>query len=309
MNKYTAGIITISDKGSKGERKDESGPLLAELLKEYGWDITYTSIIPDEEDIIKEELIKLSDEGCTLILTTGGTGFSPRDITPEATSQIIERMAPGISEAMRAESFKITNRGCLSRGISGIRKRSLIVNLPGSPKAAKENILAVIEPIKHGIDMLLGEGSADCAKSDAEIISVCISEKKGTMKHEVESIEVKIDHGIIGDAHAGNWHRQISLLGIESVDKIRANIDRDLPAGAFAENILTKGITLYKLKIGTKLKVGSSILEVTQIGKECHHDCEIRRLAGDCVMPREGIFTKVIEEGTIKKGDKIKIYE
>jgi MOSC domain-containing protein YiiM len=117
---------------------------------------------------------------------------------------------------------------------------------------------------------------------------------------------VKINHGIEGDAHAGDWHRQVSLLGEESVDKLRAHFP-NLPAGAFAENILTKGITLYELPVGTRLRVGGALLEVTQIGKECHHGCEIRRVTGDCVMPREGIFTVVLEEGSIRAGDTVEV--
>jgi MOSC domain-containing protein YiiM len=140
----------------------------------------------------------------------------------------------------------------------------------------------------------------------AEVVAVCISTQKGTPKAEVPEIEVKIDHGIVGDAHAGNWHRQISLLGDESVDVMREKLP-DLPHGAFAENILTRGICLYKLPIGTKLRVGPALLEVTQIGKECHKGCAIRQITGDCVMPREGIFTKVLEEGTIRAGDAVEI--
>ena len=140
----------------------------------------------------------------------------------------------------------------------------------------------------------------------AKVIAVCISEKKGTMKHPVEKIDVRIDHGIIGDAHAGNWHRQISLLADESVEKMREKFP-DIPVGAFAENILTSGIVLFELPVGTKLQVGETLLEVTQIGKECHEDCAIRRQVGDCVMPREGIFTKVLKEGTIQAGDEIVI--
>ncbi len=117
---------------------------------------------------------------------------------------------------------------------------------------------------------------------------------------------MKINHGIEGDAHAGDWHRQVSLLGEESVDKLRAHFP-NLPAGAFAENILTKGITLYELPVGTRLRVGGALLEVTQIGKECHHGCEIRRVTGDCVMPREGIFTVVLEEGSIRAGDTVEV--
>ena len=162
---YTAAVITISDKGYRGERVDTSGPNLVQILQEKGFDVTYTSIIPDEREMIKEELVKCADElGIALVLTTGGTGFSPRDITPEATMAVVERPTPGIPEAMRAASMKITPKGCLSRSAAGIRKRSLIINLPGSKKASQENILAVIDPVIHGLEMLYSEGSADCAK-------------------------------------------------------------------------------------------------------------------------------------------------
>ena len=161
---YTAAVITISDKGYRGEREDTSGPNLCRIVKEYGYELVYTNIIPDDMEMIKAELIKCSDEmKINLILTTGGTGFSPRDITPEATMAVVERPTPGIPEAMRAESMKITPNGCLSRSAAGIRKQSLIINLPGSKKASEENILAVIGAVDHGLEMLLGEGSADCA--------------------------------------------------------------------------------------------------------------------------------------------------
>ena len=162
---YTAAVITVSDKGYRGERVDTSGPNLVEILKGKGFDVSYTSILPDESEAIKAELIKCADElKIALILTTGGTGFSPRDITPEATMAVIERPTPGIPEAMRAESMRITPKGCLSRSVAGIRGRSLIINLPGSKKASQENILAVIDPVAHGLGMLYSEGSADCAK-------------------------------------------------------------------------------------------------------------------------------------------------
>lgn len=161
--KYTAAVITVSDKGFRGQREDTSGPALCALLKEADWAVIYTAIVPDEAEAIQKELIKCADElGAALVLTTGGTGFSPRDITPEATLAVVERQTPGIPEAMRAESMRITPKGCLSRQAAGIRKRTLIVNLPGSEKAARENIAAVLGPIRHGVDMLLGEGSADC---------------------------------------------------------------------------------------------------------------------------------------------------
>ena len=163
---YTAAVITVSDKGYRGQREDTSGPNLVKILTEKGFSVTYTSIVPDEPDMIKEQLVKCADElKIALVLTTGGTGFSPRDITPEATLEVVERRTPGIPEAMRAESMKITPKGCLSRSAAGIRGRSLIINLPGSKKASAENILAVIDPVAHGLDMLYSEGSADCAKS------------------------------------------------------------------------------------------------------------------------------------------------
>ena len=140
----------------------------------------------------------------------------------------------------------------------------------------------------------------------ASVVAVCISERKGTQKHAVPEIQLKIDHGIVGDAHAGNWHRQVSLLAQESVEKMKA-VFPDIPVGAFAENILTEGLTLYILPVGTRLRVGDVLLEVTQIGKECHAHCAIRQQVGDCVMPREGIFTIVLEEGTIRPGDAITV--
>lgn len=139
---------------------------------------------------------------------------------------------------------------------------------------------------------------------EGKVIAVCISEKKGTMKYPVDSITLLYEHGIVGDAHAGNWHRQVSLLADESVEKMRSKFP-DIPIGAFAENILTQGIEVCKLPIGTKLQIGEVTLQVTQIGKECHADCAIRKQVGDCVMPREGIFAIVLNCGTIYPGDRI----
>ena len=162
---YNAAVITISDKGYLGQREDTSGPNLVRILTEKGFEVTYTAIIPDDREMIQAELLKCADElGIALVLTTGGTGFSPRDITPEAAMEVIERPTPGIPEAMRAESMRITPKGCLSRSVAGIRGRTLIITLPGSKKASAENILAVIDPVAHGLDMLYSEGSADCAK-------------------------------------------------------------------------------------------------------------------------------------------------
>lgn len=141
----------------------------------------------------------------------------------------------------------------------------------------------------------------------AKVKDVCISEKKGEQKHPVDEVMLKVDHGIVGDAHAGNWHRQVSLLAAESVAKVQKALNFELKSGDFAENILTEGIELFTLPIGTKLQIGEAVGEVTQIGKECHQGCAIRELAGDCVMPREGIFVKVLKEGKVKAGDEIKV--
>ena len=139
-----------------------------------------------------------------------------------------------------------------------------------------------------------------------EIIAVCISEKKGVQKHPVESLELRVGLGIVGDAHAGNWHRQVSLLAEESVDEMRG-LGFDLPPGAFAENLLTRGLSLKTLPVGTVLRAGTALLAVTQIGKECHSDCAIKQTAGRCVMPTDGIFAVVLKDGTVKPGDKIEI--
>ena len=161
---YTAAVITVSDKGSRGERADTSGPAVAEALENAGFAVAWRSIIPDEQALIQETLIRCADEmGLNLVVTTGGTGFSPRDVTPEATLAVVERETRGIPEAMRAESLRITPRGCLSRAAAGIRGRTLIVNLPGSKKAALENLHAVLDALAHGMDMLASAGSADCA--------------------------------------------------------------------------------------------------------------------------------------------------
>lgn len=140
----------------------------------------------------------------------------------------------------------------------------------------------------------------------AKVLSVNISEKKGTRKHEVPAIQLKLHHGIVGDAHAGDWHRQISLLANESVDKMRSLGLNGLTSGSFAENIVTEGINLKDLPVGTHLRIGETLVEVTQIGKDCHNDgCAIQRATGKCVMPTEGIFAVVLEEGIVRAGDPI----
>ena len=143
----------------------------------------------------------------------------------------------------------------------------------------------------------------------ASVVSVNISQRKGEQKHPVPEIQLKSHHGIVGDAHAGDWHRQISLLAEESVDTMRRNCPIPLDAGVFAENINTVGIDLKHLPVGTHLRIGETEVEVTQIGKECHNDCAIRKAVGNCVMPTEGIFVVVVTEGTVRAGDPIEILE
>jgi MOSC domain-containing protein YiiM len=138
----------------------------------------------------------------------------------------------------------------------------------------------------------------------AQVVAVCVSEHKGERKKPVASVELLENHGIVGDAHAGDWHRQVSLLAQESIDKMRA-LGLDVNAGDFAENITTSGIELVTLPVGSRLQVGKTLLEVTQIGKECHTRCAIYDQAGDCVMPKEGIFARVLSGGTIRPGDSV----
>lgn len=154
---YTASVITVSDRASDGLYEDKSGPAVSELLTEFGYSIRNTRIIPDEKERIIKALHNEVDRGINLIITTGGTGFSPRDITPEATLSVIEKETPGIAEYMRMKSMEITPRGMLSRGIAGICRSSLIINLPGSPKGAVENLGFVLPHLTHGLDMLNGK--------------------------------------------------------------------------------------------------------------------------------------------------------
>lgn len=155
---FTSAIITISDRASSGVYEDKTGPALVEMLNEAGYEVREVLLIPDEKDQIEAAFIRLAEEKIALILSAGGTGFSPRDVTPEATLTVCERMVPGIPEAMRAASLRITPRAMLSRAQAGIRGRSLIINLPGSPKGAKENLEAILPALAHGLEILQGKG-------------------------------------------------------------------------------------------------------------------------------------------------------
>jgi molybdenum cofactor synthesis domain-containing protein len=155
--KITAVILTVSDRSSRGEREDNSGPVIKELLESINAEIKDYRIVPDEKDVIADAMIEFADKiEVDLIVSTGGTGLAPRDVTPEATLEVIDRRVPGIEEAMRAESIKITPHGMLSRAIAGIRNRTLIINLPGSPKAVRETLSVVLPAIPHAIEIMRG---------------------------------------------------------------------------------------------------------------------------------------------------------
>lgn len=161
---FTLGILISSDKGSKGDRADESGRVIQEMMEQQGYILKKYTILPDEKELLAAEMIHMADElKVDLLLTSGGTGFSKRDITPEATLTVVERLTPGISEAIRYNSLKITPRAMLSRAISGIRKDTLIINLPGSPKAVRESLEYIIPHIAHGLEILKGSAS-ECAR-------------------------------------------------------------------------------------------------------------------------------------------------
>lgn len=161
---FKAAILTASDKGSRGERVDLSGPAIQEMIEPEGYTVTEYKIVPDDQETLEKEMKRIADEGIAdIIFTTGGTGFSMRDVTPEATIAVSDRLVPGIPEAMRAYSMTITNKAMLSRAAAGIRKQTLIVNMPGSPKAVKESLEFILPPLRHGLEILLGEAS-ECAR-------------------------------------------------------------------------------------------------------------------------------------------------
>lgn len=162
---FTAAWITLSDKGAAGEREDKSGPLIGEMLTGAGYNVVEGLLIPDDPETLKRQLIRLADQRqVNVIFTTGGTGFSPRDLTPEATIEVCDRLTPGISEAIRAYSMTKTPKAMLSRAAAGMRKRTLIINLPGSPKAVKECLEFILNPLEHGLEIMLGRGG-ECART------------------------------------------------------------------------------------------------------------------------------------------------
>jgi molybdenum cofactor synthesis domain-containing protein len=167
MTAITVGIITVSDRSSRGEREDLSGPEIRKWAGDRGHRVAREEIVPDEAADIRAKLVEYADSGIELILTTGGTGFAMRDVTPEATASVIDRQAPGFAEAMRRASLEITPHAMLSRAVSGIRGRSLIINLPGSPRAVRENLAVIEKAVAHAVDLLRGDVK-DCGAAPGQ---------------------------------------------------------------------------------------------------------------------------------------------
>lgn len=289
-----AAVITVSDKGAAGERIDTAGPAVCALLMANGYEIAMTVLVPDERLAIQGALLDAVREDIGLILTVGGTGLSPRDVTPEVTRAVIEREVPGIPELMRAESMKITPNGCLSRGICGTCAQSLIVNLPGSKKAATENLSFALKPLAHGLKMLRDANKGDCAAPTGKIYALCTSLDTGCAKAATDKVTLRANVGIVGDAHADGSNRQLSLLAVESIRDKKP----DAAPGTFSENILTEGIDLRALKIGTTLRIGSALCEVSYIPENS---------TSRCVMTQKGIFARVLEDGFANVGDAVSV--
>ncbi len=298
---YKAAVITVSDKCSRGERVDTSGPAVCAILREKGYSVEYSSVIPDDIDTIKAELISCADEkGISLVLTTGGTGFSPRDVTPEATLAVVERETRGIPEAMRAESLRITPKGCLSRSAAGIRGKTLIVNLPGSEKAAKENLLAVIDALDHGLEMLLGSGSADCGephhhhhhhhegeKTKGISLDEWIREAKGDERVGMYLIHNGVVRGTAKAAVRGGDESAPAVKGM------RFSCDRKKLARAELRALTSPGIYTVRTWVNEgELKVGDDLMYVLIGGDIRDHVVAalqelVSRIKSDCVTEEE----------------------
>ncbi|MBQ8094852.1 MAG: molybdenum cofactor biosynthesis protein MoaE [Clostridia bacterium] len=263
---FSAAVITVSDKGWRGERKDTSGPALVDMLTGAGWYVAYTAIVPDEKDMIQRELTACSDEKkLALVLTTGGTGFSPRDVTPEATAEVVERLCPGIPEAMRAESMKITPHGCLSRETAGIRGTTLIINLPGSRKASTENLSAVLPAIRHGVEIIWSSGSADCAvpevkKAVKPSVDQWLSEAKSGA--EAGSVGMYLVHNGVVRATARSRVRQGDETA-EPVTGMLFSCDQQKLQKAVEEAKKLDGVYYVRAWVNEgRLRVGDDIMQV-----------------------------------------------
>ncbi|MGM9917408.1 molybdenum cofactor synthesis domain-containing protein [Anaerotignum sp.] len=293
--KKTAAVLTISDKGSKGERKDTSGPAICKMLEDAGYQVVYQNIIPDELEQIQAELVRCADVLCAaLVLTTGGTGFSPRDITPEATLAVVEREARGIPEAMRAASMQITPMGCLSRSVAGIRGGTLIINLPGSEKAAKENLAAVLPAIGHGLEMLASAGSADCAAVPAKKEIPSMDRWMQEAKKDADAAKVGmylVHNGIVRETA-----REKVRKGAEDtkpVKRLLFSYDKEKVSQAVEETRKREGIYYVRVWLNEgELSVGEDIMYV-MIGGDIRPrvlgalDFLVGKIKSECVTERE----------------------
>ena len=297
---YTCAVITVSDKGYRGEREDTSGPAVCAIAAENGFNVVYTSIVPDEMDMIKAELIRCSDElKVNLVLTTGGTGFSPRDITPEATLAVVERETRGIPEAMRYASLQITPRGCLSRSAAGIRGRTLIINLPGSKKAAKENLEAVIKAVDHGLEMLASEGSADCAAENgkekppaarAPSLDLWLSEAK--KEPDADKCGMYLFHnGVV--RRAAKAKVRVGENNAADVKKLVLSYDREKVKAAEKATLEMPGIAFVRTWINEgELEVGDDMMLVLVGGDIRPHvigalEYMVGRIKSECIQEKE----------------------
>ena len=296
MMGFTAAVLTISDKGSRGERSDTSGPALRGMLAQAGYTVVHAAVLPDERARIAEALARLADEGVALVLTTGGTGFSPRDITPEATLDVVERQAPGLSEAMRAESMRLTPRGCLSRGVAGIRKGTLIVNLPGSERAARENLNAILPALEHGLEMLLSAGSADCAmpatsgRREAPSMDAWLREAKASGNLARTGMFL-VHNGIVReDARA---RVRDGDTDAKPVKGMRFSADAEKVRRAVAQTLELPGIFFARAWMNEgELAVGDDIMYVMVGGDIRPHVIDalqflVGRIKGECVTEQE----------------------
>ena len=299
--KYTVAVITISDKGARGERIDTSGPAISKMLENAGFEVMYYKIIPDEMEAIKAELIACADEkNIHLVLTTGGTGFSPRDITPEATLAVVEREARGISTVMCVESLKITNRACLSRSAAGIRGGSLIVNLPGSEKAAKENLEAVLGAIKHGLDMIASTGSADCAapviSKNKEIPSMDAWMKEARQSPDASKVGMYLTHnGVVRETAKAKVREGADHT--KNVTGMYFSYDEEKVASVVEQAKALEGIYYVRVWLNEgELKTGEDIMYVL-IGGDIRPnvvnalDFLVGKIKSECVTETE-IFEK-----------------
>ena len=280
-DRYKVGIITLSDKGSQGLREDQSGPAIRQMLEADGGDsdgcgtkdngtddrgqkgsryqVVEELLLPDEPEQLKAALIRMSDEyGLDLILTTGGTGFSPRDRTPEATMEVATRNAPGIAEYMRAKSFEITPKAMLSRGVSVIRNATLIINLPGSPKAVRENLGFILPALDHGLDILLGR--------DGE----CGSETAGS-GHAAERAERQLREVSFIDTEIARWLREEAPEDGLCLKRFHADYELDGVCGwKTGDRVEISGPNGEKLQF-----------EVTITGKKCFPECRLLQRTGE----------------------------